>query len=433
MSGPYAAVLRAALALALAPGLGVGLLLVLVAGLGLPWALAWPQLAQGHGQVQTLGFTLLFIVAVGLQLFPRFLAAPLPDPARATRGAVVVAAALVTRLIAQPLELGPLRSVLLLLVAIGVPAGALLAGSAFHGLSRRSVQPASGPAAAWRRFVAVGGLALGGALLLHTWVVLGLAAGGVVTPAEPNEALIHLELAGFATGLVFGVASRVFGRFLLLRSHPALESALPRLATLYGLGLALVALGWLLDGSWGRWVRLGGSALELGVLLVWLWLVGLYAPPSRPSGTPYVTNPTRRWVRLAFGFLVVSLGTSTALFGREALLGVRPTVTQLSAARHALAQGFLLVLMVAMAVRLLPIISADVLRRRWLPELVVDLLVVGALLRVGAELLGGYEGTAGPLVALGGALAVAGFSLFAAALWSSLGRLPRSPGAGPAA
>lgn len=64
-------------------------------------------------------------------------------------------------------------------------------------------------------------------------------------------------------------------------------------------------------------------------------------------------------------------------------------MTELSPARHALVQGFLLVLMIATAVRLLPMLSADVLRRRWLPELAVALLVAGALLRVGAELLGG--------------------------------------------
>ena len=69
--------MRLSLALGLAPGLGTGLLLVLVAGAGFPVSIAWPQLAQAHGQVQALGYTLLFILAVGLQLFPRFLGAPL--------------------------------------------------------------------------------------------------------------------------------------------------------------------------------------------------------------------------------------------------------------------------------------------------------------------------------------------------------------------
>ena len=302
----------------------------------------------------------------------------------------------------------------------------LMAGSVFHGLSRRSVQPDSGPSAAWRRFVVVGGLALGAALVVYFWAGLGLAAGGVVVQQGTDEALIHLELAGFATCLVLGVGSRVFGRFLLLRTLSKLETWVPRLAVGWGVGLVLVTGGWLLDGSLGAWTRLLGGAIELAVLCTWLWLIGMYARPSRESGTPYVTNPTRRWIRLAFVFLVFSLALDVGLFGREAVFGTAPSITELSAARHALAQGFLLPLMVSMASRLLPVYSADVLRRRALTELTIDLLLVGALMRVGAEAIGGYQAVAGLLVALGGGAGVAGFAVFAIGMWSALGGLPKS-------
>jgi hypothetical protein len=424
VSAPYSAVLRLALGLAILPGLGLGLLMVVVFGLRLPWAAPWPQLIQAHGQVQTLGFTVLFVIAVGLQLFPRFLSAPLLHTRPATIGALLVAGAVLSRLVGQPLSEGAARAGLLGLAAIGLPAGVLVAASVFHGLSRRSVQPAHGPSATWRRFVAVGGLALGAALLLSLWTGLLLAVGAPVVPQSLDEALIHLELAGFATALIFGVASRVFGRFLLLQTHPNLDRHLPRLAGLWAMGLALVAGGWLVDAAWGVWPRLIGALIELGTLVVWLWWVGLYQTPTRASGTPHVTVPTRRWIRLAFAFLVFSLAFSAGLFAREALLGQPTLVTELSAARHALAQGFLLPLMTAMAARLLPVYSADVLRHPQRLELALDLLFVGALLRVGAEALGGYAGVAGPLVSLGGAVSVTGFTLFAGGLWSSLGRLP---------
>src|SRR5947209_5500627 len=156
VSGPYATAMRLALAMALVPGLGTALLLVLVAGVGLPLTIGWPQLAQAHGQIQALGFVLLFIVAVGLQLFPRFLGAPLRHPSRATWGGWGLSLALVLRLVAQPLGPGPLRAAGLALAGVLLPASVLLAGSAFHGLSGRSVQPAHGPSAAWRRFMLVG-------------------------------------------------------------------------------------------------------------------------------------------------------------------------------------------------------------------------------------------------------------------------------------
>jgi hypothetical protein len=56
-------------------------------------------------------------------------------------------------------------------------------------------------------------------------------------------------------------------------------------------------------------------------------------------------------------------------------------------------------------------------------------LPVGALVWVGAELVGGYAGLAGPLTALGGAATVVGFAVFAVGLWASLGRLPGRAGA----
>ena len=426
VSGPYAATMRLALATAVLPGLGTGLLLVLVAGVRLPISIAWPQLAQAHGQIQTLGFVLVFITSVGLQLFPRFLGAPLTQPNRALIGASIMSVALLARLVGQPLEQGALRTVLLVLAALGVPVGALAAGSTFHGLGRRSVQPASGPAAAWRRFILVGGLSLGSALVLFIAAGLALAAGDLVVDQNTDEALIHLELAGFATCLIFGVSSRIFGRFFLLKSNPSFEMWVPRFALGWAIGLALVSVGWTVPSQAGALLRTLGAALELLVACSWLWLVGLYAPPTRESGTPYVTNPTRRWVRFAFAFLVLGLALDLGFFLREAVLGVPPSLTELSAARHALAQGFVLPMMVSMAARLLPIYSADVLKHRRLIDVIVDVLLLGALLRVVAEAVGGYDSVTGPLIALGGTLSVIAFIAFAVGMWSSLGRLPRS-------
>ncbi|MBV9354609.1 MAG: hypothetical protein JO023_03670 [Chloroflexi bacterium] len=423
VSQPYSVAMRLALALALLPGLGIGLLLVLIVGAGLPVTLPWPQLAQSHGQVQALGFVMLFIVAVGLQLFPRFLGAPPLHAERAVWGAWTIAVALVARLLAQPSPDGTLREALLVCSALGVPAGAILAGSAFHGLSRRSIQPRHGPAAAWRQFVAVGGLALGLALALYVWTTLTLASGLALVPFGIDEALTHLELAGFATCLVFAVASRIFGRFLLLRAHPAFESGLPWLARLWGVGLLLVAIGWSADAAWAIWLRWLGASLEVVVAVSWVWLIGLYRSPSRPSGTPHVTAPTRRWLRWAFAFLLASLALYLVVLGRAALFGLPPLSNELSAARHALGQGFLLIVMASVAARLLPIYSADVLHYRPLLEATIDLLFAGALLRVVAEWIGAYQFPAGLLAAFGGTLTVVGFCIFAARLWRSLSGL----------
>ena len=146
----------------------------------------------------------------------------------------------------------------------------------------------------------------------------------------------------------------------------------------------------------------------------------LYEFPARASGTPYVTNPTRRWARLAFAMLLVAAAANLGIATAE-VLGVTTTLTELSAARHLLVQGFLLPLIVLMAARILPGYSGYMLHRsRRLGALLWSLLI-GAALRSGAELVGGYSPGWSVLVAVGGTLAVVAFTAFAVGLWRSTG------------
>ena len=64
-----------------------------------------------------------------------------------------------------------------------------------------------------------------------------------------------------------------------------------------------------------------------------LFVIGLrlYERPVRASGTPYVTNPTRRWARLAFAMLLTAAAANLGIATAE-MLGLTTTVTQLSAA-----------------------------------------------------------------------------------------------------
>jgi hypothetical protein len=240
------------------------------------------------------------------------------------------------------------------------------------------------------------------ALVLNFASCVELAQGALVVPFAHDEALIHLELWGFASTMVLAVSGRVFPKFLLLR---------PTRDRLIRPALALWALGSI--GTPAVWVLLQGAPAArtltalAQLLAAVLFVAGLrlYEVPIRASGTPYVTNPTRRWARLAFAMLLAAAAANLGIATAE-MLGVTTTVTQLSAARHLLVQGFLLPLMVLMAARILPGYSGYMLRRPRLLGALVWSLLIGAALRGGAELVGGYSPGWNLLVALGGALAV---------------------------
>jgi hypothetical protein len=84
-----------------------------------------------------------------------------------------------------------------------------------------------------------------------------------------------------------------------------------------------------------------------------------------------------------------------------------------------------------MGTRILPVYSGWTLYRGRFNESVVVLLLVGSLLRVVAELIGGYAAPTGSIAALGGSLAALGFTLFAVALWPTIAPASRNLSASP--
>ena len=424
--GPYPPLLRASLAIGLTAGFGYGLVVLLALALRWPLGAAWLPLAQAHGQAQIVGFVGLFVMAVGTVLFPRFLASPLRRPRLAAAGGLVLAVAVGLRGLAQPLEPSVIRSAILVLSGGLGPLGFALFALDLFGSMRRSVQPWD----AWRLYAGAGLVAFALALGLNAAATAPLVGGSTFVPFALDEALVHLQLWGFVVPVTLAVGLKIFTRFLLLRP-PAAGAFVPLLGA-YLAGVGLVTTGWLMvelsPGLVGAAapVRALGSLLEAGSLLGFVLALRLYRAPTRPAGTPHVIDPTRLWVRLAYGWLLLAAVLGAGFAVREALGGAGANFTEASAVRHALTMGYLLPLMAAMAGRLLPIYSADVLRHRRLLPTIVWLLFGGAALRVGGQLLGGYEPWVAPLVAAGGTLGTAGVVILAVGLWSSTNRLPAS-------
>jgi hypothetical protein len=315
----------------------------------------------------------LFIIAVGLQLFPRFLSRPLTHADRATWGSGLVALALVARIIGQPLDPGSTRLTLLLFATAALPLGLLVASSAFDVLHAPASSASTVPAGNWRRFLAVAGIALAGVLVLHgrfCVVACDILVAERRRGADPSRAG-RLAVSGFAV-------ARVFGRFLILR-RPELEGASHAGALVAG--------------------RAGVDRARLifsGPALRWLGPCSSWPCSARGSGRSACTTVPRRvgtyvTIRrgagcLAFVFLVFSEALQVGLFDARCCRVCRRRSPNCQ--RRSAQARFLLPLMVALAA-LTPIFSADVLKHRVRIEVIVDLLLAGALVRVLAETIGG--------------------------------------------
>lgn len=419
LDSPYRLLIRTSVGLALLLGFSLGVYLVLGFAFGLPISGAAPALIQVHGQVQLMGFVLLYVVAVAVQLFPRFHANPLRDPRHVSLGGLAIALGIVLRVLAQPVptELA-IRGPLLLIAALLELAGAALVVRAFGKVVFGSVQRPRGGFAVL--LPATMGSSLTLSLALNLWISLGLAQGALVAPPTQDEALLRLQVWGFASSMVLAVSGRVYPRFLLLQ--PTREGWLRSALVLWAIGNFGVALTWFVLAGQPA-ARLVFTIAQLAGACLYVLALRLYEAPARPSGMPHVTAPTRLWARLAYAFLLVGGAIDVAVAAVD-LVGGASTATQISAGRHAVAQGFLLPVMVYMAARILPGYSGEMMRKPRVLGALIWSLFAGAALRVVFELYGGYAPGFGALVALGGTLTAAAFTVFAIGLWRTTGRAP---------
>jgi hypothetical protein len=410
LQDPFHLLVRTSLILALFGGFGLGWALLMSFALRVPLFGNTGALIQAHGQVQALGFIALLIMAVATRLVPAFHGAKLVGAPLVSVGGLTLASGVVLRAVAQPLPDDPLRNAAVGLSGVLVLGGVLLAFVAFGrtvraGKPRELNEPMILPLTMAASLLA--------ALLLNLIASIGLAQGGNIVPSPLDDAMLHFELWGFAATMVLAIGRHTWPNLLLLA--PARERfTIPSLA-LWAIGALGVPLAWLLLPD-APIVRAVAATAQLAGAVLYAHELRLFEPPARATTIPRVTNPPRLWIRLAFGFLLLG-AAANVLLALSADVRSLAAFVNASAARHALAQGFLVPIIVFMAARILPGFSTAMVRHPGRLNVLMGVLFAGALLRVGGEMIGGYGPGWNVLVGAGGTLGAAGFVAFAVGVW----------------
>lgn len=417
------------------------IMVVLTAGASWGAALLWQiglagkftgvpiQHVNAHGHAQVFGWMLLFVLGAGYRMFPRFWSAPLAFPglAPAVLGAMV--AGLLLSLAAHLLD-GPKQ------VAIGL--GLVGAGLEQLAIVLFIVQMVFTFARGRSRFDAATAFifaALFWALAMaefnawYTWATLAAADRGevihIVSTYQP--ALRSLQLRGFGLFIILGVGLRVLrGLFGL----PAVSERRAWAAFAVLLAAVLLdAISFILmrrtgDHRFAAPMFLGWLMLPIGVLLVALpWRLW------RPFPMPHRAN---KFIRVAFAWLAVSMAMLLLTPVFHSLAGVYFSHAWYGATRHAMAVGFISMMIVGMASRIGPRLRG--VDGSHLPSLlpVFVLLNLGCAVRVFVQPITEFTAAVYPLVTASGLLELAALGLWAAEMVRVL-RLPEPGSPLPAA
>jgi hypothetical protein len=377
---------------------------------------------NAHGHAQIFGWVGLFVMGFAFQAFPRFKHTQLSYPRLALTVLGLMIAGVVGRSVCEPLAAAWPWLAMPAVVASALEVVAI----ALFVVMILATWRASGKPLAFYDWYVLCAFAWFVAQAVYETVYL---VATFATPADElvplvarwQGALREMQIHGFALILILGVSQRLFAHFY---GFPAPNRHLSRI-TLVCLNVAVLGevVGLIFLRSGPAWVALWyGSVLLLAgtvVVLVRDWHL---------FRTPPESDRALKFLRAAYVWLFVSLGMLVLmpayLYGLLRWLAPETFAAHphfshpyYGAVRHAITVGFISLMIVGVAAKVVPTLGGVDLRglsRLWGPFLLIN---AGCSLRVVAQTLTDFTPSAFPVAGASGVLEVAGLALWGWHLW----------------
>lgn len=275
-------------------------------------------LALLHGDLLAFGAVPMIVTGFALRLVPRFFGSATFQGLLPGAVLIPIAVGAALRIVAAA---GPLPEAAVVAAAFTAAGGLVFAVAVLRALGSSDRARADA--------------------VLFLLAALWLPAAGVLELADARAAALDAVLWGFAGGHIVAVYARTAPAFIAAR--PPGPRALGATAMLWHAGVAAAALG-----------QPAGWAAALAGAIVLLVSTRLYGRGIAQRPIPPGASTTRSALRFAFAWLLVALAL-LSLRGIGSALGV-PTPVDTGGARHAFTLGFLLPVIYAYGVRLVPLI-----------------------------------------------------------------------------
>ncbi len=397
---------------------------------------------NAHGHAQIFGWMGLFVMGFAYQAFPRMRHTSLWRPDLANFTFYLMLFGILARAVAEPLhEMAFMRELavsasLAELAAIGLFV-VVIANTLRHSGKRLETSDFYVLAALLFFFVQ----AVGDAAMLYATITAESRAATLAIVATYQAALRDIQIHGFGLLIILGVGLRTFP--VLFGFHRPSERlqrvALPVIvAAVVGEATCVILMQKTGNRFWA--VPLYASTLALAgasIVLTVRW--GLLARPIEADRSSKFVRAAIFWLHtsmvlalLAPLHMLVVLPGSSALSesGRHAA-EIGFSHAYYGAVRHAITVGFISMMILGMAGKVVPTLNGvDIrrLRRMWAPFVLVN---AGCALRVSLQIGTDFAPWAYPLVGISGLLEVTGIAIWGVHLWRIM--LGRHAGLAPQA
>jgi hypothetical protein len=429
----YRPFFKAAIAIVLTLGATWGAYLLVRIGLGGSFAAVGVHEVNAHGHAQIFGWVGLFVMGFAYQAFPRFKHTSLAWPGLVFASLPLLVGGLVVRSVLEPLAASaPWLAVPAVVASVLEVAAIALFVAVIAATWRRAGKPLA--LYDWYVVAALGWF-LAQAVYETVYLAATLAATGtdlVRLVATWQAPLRDLQIHGFALVMILGVSQRLFphfyglpeggrrtGWFALFALNAAVAGEVAGLVLMRTSGHAWAAL-W-----YASVLVLAGTAAVL--VLGW-----------RLFSSPKDSDRSLKFLRAAYVWLFVSLGMLVLLpayqYALLPLLAPDGPATRLGfshayygAIRHAITVGFVSMMIVGVAAKVVPTLNGRDVRALsplWLP---FALLNGGCALRVVGQTLTDFTAVSFPFTAVSGLLEVSGLAVWGVHLWAIM--TPRGPAA----
>ena len=418
----YRAFVKTAIVIALTAGCTLGAVTLAAMALGGSVSTYWASITQAHGHTQIFGWVGLFVMGIAYHVLPRLKATELQGRPLALASFWLVLAGLLLRAVSQPFAADVTLGSLIVTSGILELAGVSL----FAYVMLRTFQSSEQPIDFYEKWVlaAVGWFWITAASTLAIGVYI--ARNGLdVVPGAIEVPFLHVSLFGFVGTIIFGITLRTIPLFMGLKApnrkafdvifwilNPAIAAkALALLLNGYGLTPAGAFLPWI-------------SIVEYGAILGFVYFLNIFRKPAVNIAEEGADQGYEKYIRVAYAWLTLAATMTAAYAVYEGVTGQEVPHAFVGAYRHALTVGFISMMIMGMASRIVPVFAGVRLHSQQILFISFVLINVGNLMRVLSQPLASLFG--GPFfVPMGasGFIEVTALALFGYNLWKTMDKI----------